>query len=722
MRQVMQSYRTGEIAIAEVPAPLAKPGHLLVRTMTSIVSVGTEKQILEFARRGLVGKALARPDLVRQIIAKVRTEGMLEAWRQAMARLDIPVPLGYSSSGRVIAIGDGVVEFTVGDRVACTGSGYAGHAEVVSVPVNLCVRIPDSVDNEAAAFAALGGIALEAMRMAHISLGETIAVVGLGLLGQIAVQLARAAGCIVLGMDLDARRTEMALQAGASAVASGPRQFVEVCRTWTAGHGVDAVMILAATPSNEPLERAAEICRERGRIVVTGLVGLEVPRKPFYEKELELVISRAWGPGLYDRPYADSGLDYPLAYARWTAKRNLEAFLAQLAAGTVKVSHLITHRFPMEQATDAYRLILQSAERFLAVMLTYPEEPGTPLTRTILLTPVAILGTPGQVTVGVIGAGLFAHGTLLPALRRVPKLVRRGVATTTGLTSHEAAKKFGFSYCTTDYQQLLADPEIDVVLILTRHGSHARLVVEALEAGKHVFVEKPLALTVDELRAIVQAHRQAGKMLLVGFNRRFAPLARWLRNRCAALRAPITVHCTVNAGPVPAGSWIYDPTEGGGRVASEMGHFVDLVQFLTGSPPVRVFAERAAGSGDLRDDIAVTLRMADGAVGTITYAAGGDKRFPRERIEVFGGGAAGVLDNFRAARFTCQGRISRARHWLGVDRGYAAEIEAVVEAVRSGSAPVPIADYVYATLTTLGIEESLRTGRAVDIDVSAVTG
>ena len=730
MKQVLQNYKTGELQLVEVPTPTrARPGQVLVRTMASLVSVGTEKYMLELAQKSLLGKALARPDLVRQVIAKAQAEGILEAWRQAMGRLDTPVPLGYSSAGMVIDVGTGVQGFAVGDRVACAGSGYAGHAEVVSVQVNLCVRIPDGVDFESAAFVALGGIALETARMAQVSLGETVVVIGLGLLGQIAVQLLNAAGCHVIGMDINPQKAEMALQHGAEAVATDYSTLSAICGQRTGNQGADAVIILAATPSSEPLEQAAELCRERGRIVAAGLVGLQIPRKPFYDKELELVVSRAWGPGLYDPSYTEKGLDYPLAYARWTAKRNMEEFLAQLAKGAVRVDHLITHRFPIDRALDGYELILEGKEPYIGVLLTYPNEPD--LSRRVeVISPQRVPSSTeiktsassavGKISVGLIGAGQFATGTLLPAMKGLKGIRFRGVATSTGLSARHIADKFGFEYCTTDYHEILNDPEIALVFILTRHGSHAHLVAEAFRAGKHVFVEKPLALNVEQLREVVETFNvQRSNVLTVGFNRRLSPFTRWLKDRFAGAAEPLAVHCTVNAGPVPPDHWTHDPEQGGGRIIGEVCHFVDLIQYLTGSLPVRVYAETLESPGyKPSDNVVITLKMANGAIGSITYVAGGDKRYPRERVEVFGGGAVGVIENFKAATFIRGGRKKRIRNWLSVDRGHRGEVEALLSAIRTGGpAPVAFEEYVYTTLATFAIEESLRQGRAVQVDI-----
>jgi predicted dehydrogenase len=693
--------------------------------------------MLEMGRKGLLGKALARPDLVRQVIAKAQAEGAAEAYRQAMGRLDAPVPLGYSSAGVVVDLGCGVADVVVGDRVVCTGPGTSGHAEATCTPINLCAKIPENVSFEQATFAALGGIALEAIRVAHVSFGENVAVIGLGLLGQLAVQLLHAAGCHVVGIDPDARKAAMAAEHGADAIASDYAAFAAACRNASRGHGMDAVLIFAATSSNEPLEQAAEACRERGRIVAAGLTGLEVPRKTFYEKELDFVVSRAWGPGLYDPAYAQKGIDYPYAYARWTAKRNMEEFLAQVARGSVKLDHLITHRFPFERALEAYDLILEGKEPYIGVVLTYGEKPEQALIERRIDLPARRAKTTlagardGAVRASLIGAGLFAKGTLLPAMKGVPGLEFSGVASASGLTSRHVGDRFGFKYCTTDYSEVLRDPQTDLVFILTRHGSHAKLAAEAMRAGKHVFVEKPLAISEEQLQEVIAAFAEAPgpgpdgarPLLMVGFNRRFSPFTAWIKAQFAGAAEPISVHCTVNAGYVPPDSWVHHPEDGAGRIIGEVCHFIDLIQYLTGSLPVRVYAETLATGGCRpSDNVIVTLKMANGALGSISYLAGGDKRFPRERVEVIGGGCVGVIENFRAASFTKNGRTRTRRNWLSVDRGHRNEIIALVQAIqRRASAPVSFEDYLSTTRTSFAIEASLRTRAPVELPGSFAT-
>jgi len=733
MKQLLQIPRTGELRIRDVPCPTPAENQILVRTVASLVSVGTEKHMLEFAQKSLLGKALERPDLARVVFAKAKSEGIAEAWRQAMARLETPAPVGYSSAGVVIGLGNAIDDFSLGDRVACSGAGIASHASVTVVPPNLCVKIPDGVDFESAAFAALGGIALQAVRMSEVSLGSRVAVIGLGLLGQIAVQLLCAAGCHVVGMDLDAYKAQMALQNGAEATARSYDELRALVPRIQAHAGFDSVILLAATSSNQPLEEAAEICRERGRVVATGLIGLDLPRKPFYDKELELVVSRAWGPGLYDASYTSAGLDYPLPYVRWTAQRNLDEFVAQLTKGSVQVQNLISHRFEFSRSLEAYNLILSGQEPYLGVLLTYPQEKAvSPYNRPIWLKkPGWLRPAPASdsIGIGLIGAGLFARGTLLPTLQKFPKVRFRAVASSAGLNASHVAEKFGFDYCTSDYRRLVEDPEIHLIVVATRHGSHARLACEALRHSKHVFVEKPLAVNREQLEEIIGAcgasspcPSPSSPVLMVGFNRRFSRITRWIKQECAAIREPLAVQCTVNTGSLPPDSWVYDRVDGGGRIIGEVCHFIDLIQYLTGSWPRRVYAEALTSQRYHRtDNLVITLKMEDGSVGSIQYFSGGDKTYPRERVEIFGGGAVGLIDNFRYACFIRKGKKTRLRNWLSADRGHRAEMEALLDVIRHGAQPpVPLEDYVRTTLATFALEKSLRSGTPVEVERAVV--
>ncbi len=752
MKQIIQNYYTGKIEIVEVPRPICFGNQILVENVTSLISVGTERSIIELGEKSLLGKALERPDLVKQVIRKVETEGVQEAYKTVMARLDNPVPLGYSCAGIVLEVGKNVEGIAKGDRVACAGSGYASHSEVVVIPNNLWVKIPENVDFESASFLAMGGIAMQAIRMAHPSLGDRIAVIGLGLLGQVTAQLLRTSGCHVFGIDVSEDKVKMALENGAERGVVSAHSDATIPAREFAPHGFDSVIIMAAAKNNQPLELASEIARERARIVATGLTGLEIPRKTFFEKELDLVVSRAWGPGVFDPNYTEKGTDYPYAYARWTAKRNLEEFLSQVSNSSVKLKHLITHRFPIEEAIGAYDLILKNKEPHIGVLITYPppnqnsqfvrkidlissqqDKPKRPDEPERLKKPDKPekpskrdqRGKPKK-AVGIIGAGLFAGGTLLPILRKMSGVELKGVATATGIKGQHIAKKYGFQYFTTDYHDLLKDPDVNLVFILTRHGTHAQFVMEALKAGKHVFVEKPLCLNESELNEIIDVYTScltpdaSRQVLMVGFNRRFSPFSVWLKGKMKVIQEPLSIHCTVNAGYVPPNHWIHNSEEGGGRIIGEVCHFIDLIQFFTDSIPEKAIAERLNSSSyQSSENVSITLKMKNGSMGSILYVSNGDKRFPRERVEIFGGGAVGVIDNFRKASFTYRGHAKSIRRWMGIDRGHQGEMETFIEAVRNGeNSPVSVEDYIYTTLTSFAAEESLRREGSVAIDSS----
>jgi predicted dehydrogenase/threonine dehydrogenase-like Zn-dependent dehydrogenase len=740
MKQVVQYNNTGQIVLRDVPVPIVMSRALLVRTTASVVSAGTERHIVEFAKKSLLGKALARPDLVRKVVAVAKTEGVAEAYRAAASRLDIPTPMGYSSAGRVIAVGEGVQGFKTGDRVACAGSTYACHAEVISMPRTLCVPIPDGVDDESAAFVALGGISLHAARVSEAVLGETVAVIGLGLLGLLAVQILKASGCHVLGMDPNPARCQIARELGCDATASVGDTMQSLVANHTSLHGCDAVIIFAATSSSQPVELAAEIARDQGRVVVPGLVGLDIPRKTFYEKELDLRISRAWGPGLYDLNYEAGKTDYPYPFVRWTAQRNMAAFLDLIAQGRVSVDRLITHRFTIEKAMEAYQLVTGGKEPYIGVLLTYPESNVTVHpSRTIWLdkqkdvqrSKLNVQRSNLQpAIVGFIGAGNFARATLLPAIRRLKGVKLRGLTDISGVNARHVGEKYGFNFCTTDYHELLGDPEINAIMIATPHNSHAPLVVEALRAGKHVYVEKPLAINIEQLRQVIKTFnfslpseqnlQPSSLQLMVGFNRRFSPFTIALKDWLAFTDLPMVINCRVNAGFVPPNRWEQDPQIGGGRIIGEVCHFVDLIQYLTDADPVQVCAQtmKAAGQYLSQDNLVITLNMSDGSVGTITYTASGDKAFPRERVEVFRGGAGGLIDNFRSATFIYQGRKRRNKKWFGIDRGHRAELAAFFSSFQTGSSsPVAFKSYVLATLTTFAIVESMQNSQPVGVDV-----
>ena len=719
MKAVFQNYSTGQVDLIEVPAPLSRPNCVLVAVRASLISVGTERAMMEIARKSLLGKALARPDWVKQVIDKVQSDGLLETYRQARARLDLPVPLGYSAAGVVLETGQGVTGVAAGDRVACGGHPHASHAEVLCVPRNLCVPIPDGVSFEDASYVMLGAIALNAVRLAEPALGERVAVIGLGLLGLLAVQMLRASGCRVLGIDVAADKLELARQLGAAVTAAAQDDVAAVAREFTGGAGVDTTLIFAAADSNAPVEQAAAITREQGKVLVPGLVKLELPRKVFFEKELRLVVPRAGGPGAADPGYENRGIDLPLPFVRWTEGRNLSAFLELVADGRVRVAPLTTHRFPIERALEAYALLERKtpAERPpTGIVLTYPG--ATEPARVVHLAAPKPQPSKGPtIGVGLVGAGLFTRGVFIPILRKAGGLTLRGVATASGATARHAAETAGFAYCASDYRELLNDSAIDAVLIVTRHDLHARLASEALAAGKHVFVEKPLALNEEELRAVLAAYRAAspGRILMVGFNRRFAPATQSLLAQLGS--GPAVVQCSVNAGAVPASSWVQDEQEGGGRIIGEVCHFVDLVHALGGGLTASVAAVAMSEQSErpMQDTVAIMLRLDNGSIGSITYAANGDKSFPRERIEVFRGGAVGVIDNFRGYSLT---RAGKTRRWksMSLDRGHSAELQAFFDGIRRGRSPVDVEDYATTTLATFCIERAIAERSLVLID------
>ena len=723
MKQVVQNYRSGELRVEEVPVPATGPGHILVRNHFSVISAGTERAMIELARKSLVGKAKDRPDLVRKVLDKAKAEGIATAVRQALRRLDVPKPLGYSSSGVVETVGSGVDDLRPGDRVACAGAGYASHAEVVSVPRNLSVRVPAEVDLRHAAFTTLGAIAMQGVRVSEVSLGERVGVIGLGLLGQVTVQLLKSAGCRVLGIDLDPWKVERARAAGADvALERGDEGLPGRVAEFTGGRGLDAVLVTAAALSPDPVRLAGEIARDRARVCIVGVVTLEVPHKLYYEKELRVVMSRSYGPGRYDRQYEEQGHDYPIGYVRWTENRNMEAFVELLAAGEVSVESLVTHEFAIEDAEAAYRLVTGGvAENTLGILLTY--RPETELARRVELTegrPVAR----GGVGVGVIGAGQFATGTMLPAFRRVSGVRAQGLAAAGGVSARKAGDTFGFSYCTTDYREVLADPAVDAVLVLTRNRQHAPMAREALEAGKAVFVEKPLATTLEDLRALVETWRASPGQLMVGFNRRYAPFSSKMQAFWGARPGPAVCVYRVNAGPLPADSWLYDPEEGGGRLIAEVCHFVDYLQFVSQSRPVEVFARALGGEAAgnrARENVLVTVTFADGSIGSVVYSSRGDRSFSKERVEVFRTDSVAVIEDFRRLTLTRGGRTRTLTSRVSQDKGHRAELETFFGCLREGRPfPSSFEDGVAVTLATFAAARSIETARPVRIDLASV--
>ncbi|HEV2914544.1 MAG TPA: bi-domain-containing oxidoreductase [Pyrinomonadaceae bacterium] len=729
MKQVVQNFKSGELLIAEVPTPTLRAGGILVHTRASLVSAGTERMVVDFAEKNIIQKARARPDLVRQVLDKAQREGILTTIDSVRNRLDQPLPLGYSSAGTVVAVGKEAGPFQVGDRVACAGGGYAGHAEVAYIPRNLAVKLAENVSFEAGAFTTIGAVALQGIRQSEVVLGHQVAVIGLGLLGQLTVQMLKAAGCRVFGIDLNAQRVALALEMGADRACTNA-SAVSNAQLFTANRGFDAVLITADTESSEPVRLAGEIARNRGIVVAVGAVGMHIPRKVYYEKELDFRLSRSYGPGRYDPDYEEKGRDYPYGYVRWTEQRNMEAFAQLLAEGKLNIEPLITHRFAVRDAIGAYDVITgKTNEPFLGVLLNYPE---TPQEGKIILGDLQAgtsrKSTDGHLTkvgIGVLGAGNFANATLLPALKGIEHVKLIGIASASGLSAQSTASRFKFDYCAPDFEAILSDPDINTVAVLTRHHLHARQVIQALKSGKNVFVEKPLCLTEEELHEIIAAYREAinraafqkagAPALMVGFNRRFAPFILELKQYLRDTGEPLMLNYRVNAGYIPPEHWIQDPLQGGGRLLGEGCHFIDLLIDLAGSWPRRVTTHVMPDGGRYsQDNLSITLDFDNGSLATITYVANGNKSFSKEGLEVFGGGLSARLDDYRSLLIrTGSKKIERTAR-LRQDKGHRAEWQAFVNHLTGkGPAPISFEAMVRSTQATLAARHSVEIGEPV---------
>ncbi len=708
MKQILQNLKNGTTEVTEVPCPHASAGQLLIRTTRSLISAGTERMMVDFGKANPIEKARQQPDKVRMVLDKIKTDGLMPTLDAVRNKLEQPLPLGYCNVGEVLDIGSGVEGFAPGERIASNGK----HAEVVSVPVNLCARIPDAVSDEEAAFTVIGAIALQGIRLVQPTLGEAVVVTGLGLIGQITVQLLRAHGCRVLGIDFDPAKLAMARSFGAEVVNLGAGEDpVQAAERFSRGRGVDAVIVTAATKSSEPMHQAALMCRKRGRIVLVGVVGLELSRDDFFKKELTFQVSCSYGPGRYDPDYEEKGQDYPAGYVRWTEQRNFEAVLDMMADGRLDVKPLITHRFSLDQTEVAYAVV-GGSEPSMGILLEYPcrdEKPDAVVRESTVRvgSPQSVVGKGRGVSVAFVGSGNYATAVLIPAFREAGARLR-SVASSAGVSGVHAARKYGFEETTTDTSKLLADTEVDALVISTRHNSHARFVMQALEAGKHVFVEKPLCLTLAELEEIESAHarlvEQGGApLVMVGFNRRFAPQVQKIKALLAGVNGPKSFVMTVNAGAIPSDHWTQDRETGGGRIIGEACHFIDLLRFLTGSSIVshsRVEMDSANG-----DTVSLQLCFADGSIGTIHYFSNGCKAFPKERLEVFAAGRVLQLDNFRKLRGFAWPGFNKMNLWRQ-DKGQKACAAAFVGAIREGgAAPIPFEEIAEVSRVTIELSQ-----------------
>ncbi|MDO8965694.1 bi-domain-containing oxidoreductase [Algoriphagus sp.] len=706
MKQIIQDLKVGNTILEEVPAPLVKAGQVLIQTTRSLVSLGTERMLVEFGKANFLEKARQQPDKVKEVLNKVKTDGLQPTINAVFNKLGQPLPLGYCNVGKVIAIGKGVEDFAVGDRVASNGA----HAEYVSVPKNLAAKIPDNVSDEAAAFTVIGAIGLQGIRLANPTFGETVVVVGLGLIGLITSQLLKANGCQVIGFDYDPAKVALAKTFGIHAVNPGEgTDQVAFVNNFTHEVGADAVIITASNKSNEIISQSAKMSRKRGRIILVGVIGLDLSRADFFEKELTFQVSCSYGPGRYDESYEQKGQDYPLGYVRWTEKRNFEAVLNAISTKAIQTEPLITERIPLENYQQIYGDMAGS--KSIASILVYPEKSGEPQ-RSVSIGSNSF--TPGKGTVGIIGAGNFTSAMILPCLKKTSAKLKF-VSSSGGLSGTTLAKKFGISNSTTDNTLILNDPEIDLVMVTTRHNAHARLVIEALKAGKHVFVEKPLALNKEELEQVINAYKESGKTISVGFNRRFAPLAIQMKKALGSGNTPMNIIATMNAGFIPAKVWVHDMEIGGGRIIGEACHFIDLITYLSGSK-VKAVCMNAMGANpeENTDNATILLKYENGTNGVINYFSNGSKAYSKERVEVYHQERTLIMDNWRKLNGFGFKNFSSASS--GQDKGHQTQFNLLIESVqKSGHAMIPMEELVNTTKASFAAIESLKTGAWVTI-------
>lgn len=716
MKQISQNYRSGLLRVEDVAPPALRPGGILVRTRFSLISMGTEGMKVREAKLSLIEKARARPDQVKKVLTSVQQQGLSATIRKVMNKLDSLTPLGYSLAGEVVAVGRDCPDFTVGQHVACAGAGYANHADVNYIPRNLAVPVPDGVPLEHAAFATVGAIALQGCRQAGMQLGEHAVVIGLGLIGQLLVQLLAASGVHVLGVDLSPDRCRLAITGGAGfACGPGDSDLLPVLDRLTAGAGADTVFITAGGDSNEPAELAVKVARDRARVVDIGKTRLDLSWKDCYEKELDVRFSRSYGPGRYDPRYEEQGIDYPIGYVRWTERRNLAAFIELIRAGRLNLDPLISGVHPFAEAERVYETFAENAGSTLGVLFRYDGDSARAPHPPAPTTSAPVAPTSGSVRLNVIGAGNYASSMLLPHLAAMSEVALGEVATASSLSGENAKRKFRFARHGTDAGATLAAPDADAVLIATRHATHAALTAQALRAGKAVLVEKPLAIDRSGLRTVMEAAEEsANARLLVGFNRRFSPAITHLAGLFAGRMHPLALLYRVHAGPMPPDSWYRDPSEGT-RFLGEAGHFLDVMTFLTGAAPVRVSAQRLAPAreaGDEIDNVSATITYADGSVGTLLYLTQGNIKLPKEYLEVHGGGRSARMHNFECTE-VFEGLKKKTVRFGAIDKGQKQQLVAFVAAVRSGGPmPIPYDCLVETTLAAFALDASLRAGGA----------
>ena len=706
MKQIIQDLKNGNTVLEDVPTPLVKPGHILIQTTKSLVSLGTERMLVEFGKSNLFQKAMLQPDKVKEVLNKVKTDGLKPTINAVFNKLGQPLPLGYCNVGKVVAVGKGVDDIFIGDRVASNGP----HAEYVCVAKNLVAKIPENVSDEAASFTVIGSIGLQGIRLANPTFGETFVVVGLGLIGLLTAQLLKANGCKVIGFDFDSAKVALAKKLGIDAVNPGDGvDQVAYVNNVTSNIGSDAVIITASNKSNEIISQSAKMTRKRGRIILVGVVGLDISRADFYEKELTFQVSCSYGPGRYDDDYEQKGIDYPLAFVRWTEKRNFETILQAISSNSIQVEPLITERVLLEDYQQIYAEMKGS--KSIASILVYPEKSNN-LSHSIEIN--TNIFQKGDGVVGIIGAGNFTSAMILPCLKRNSAKLKY-ISSSTGLTGTVLAKKYNVSHSTTENDIIFKDEEVDLVVITTRHNSHAALAIEALRNGKNVFIEKPLALNKEELDKVIEVYKQSGKTITVGFNRRFAPLAVEMKKALGSASTPMNIVATMNAGFIPSKVWIHDMEVGGGRIIGEACHFIDLITYLTGSK-VKSVCMNSLGTQpeENTDNASILLKYENGTNAVINYFANGSKGYAKERVEVFHQERTLVLDNWRKLKGYGFNNFNSASS--GQDKGHQNQFNLLIESVKKGGESIiPMSELVNTTLASFAAVESLKTGAWVNL-------
>lgn len=714
MKQVLQNFKTGQLDVADVPAPKVLPGHLLIQTTASLISSGTERMLVNFAKSSLLGKAQQQPDKVKQVIDKIKTDGLFPTLHSVFARLDEPLPLGYCNCGKVIEIGNDVEGFEIGDRVVSNGP----HAEVVCIPKNLCAKVPDNVSDEQAAFTVLASIGLQGIRLIKPTLGETIAVYGLGLIGLISAQLLKASGCKVIGIDIDKNKIELAKELGIDVISAlDGTDVVGNAIALSGGIGLDGVLITASAKEDSIVHSSAQMCRKRGRIVLIGVVNLNLTRSDFYEKELSFQVSCSYGPGRYDKIYEDKGWDYPLPFVRWTENRNFQAILQSLSDGNLRVDSLISDRIPINDAAKAYQMLTDSPDK-MALLLVYSGDKAAICSEVSIPVQSRQLSKNSKVVCGLIGAGNFAKLTLLPAVKNL-KLRLKTVADINGVAGVHTAKKFGFEKATNDYKDILNDPEINTVFITTRHDLHAKMVIEALEAGKNVHVEKPLCLSKDELEKVKAVYNENSKLhLLVGLNRRFSPHIIKIKELLSDRSSPACMNWVINAGYSPASTWTQDRNTGGGRIIGEGCHWLDVMAFIAGKPITHISSTmigQSAGVEVRTDKMSITAEFADGSIGTLHYFANGHKSYPKETFTVFCDGKVLELDNFRKMRGYGFKNFKKM-NLLIQDKGHKNQFKYFVESIMQGKVLIPFEQIENVTLASFAAMDSSQNRQVITLN------